>query len=145
MTIYDQKEIIENILIDLHITKRKITDNVKDLASYIDPEFYDTSYEDDKAISNRIQKRVNFFIDSIIEEMKNRLENSENINFKVSKDGLDDFEAIAYVYGSLNKKDETKKPLVFKKSHINSFIEDKNSFFIIVDLLKGSKLLQWKV
>ncbi len=142
MSIREQKVEIENILSNIYITKADILKNVSELTNYIDTEVFDISYEEDKNISDLIQKRVNYISNLVIDALKSTLKDSDLIEFKTSKIDFEVYEPICYIYGfkKLNEEDEYR----FKKLHVNSCIENENAFLIILDLVNGAKIVPWK-
>jgi hypothetical protein len=142
MTIYEQKDLIEDILKNIYKTKKDIIKNVCELVNYIDPEVFNIAYEEDKNIVKLIQKRVDYLSSLLIDNLKEKLKESETIDFKISKSNLAQNEPICYIYGF--KKVDDNEEFKFKSLHVNSYLENKNAFLIILDLINGYKLVPWK-
>jgi len=132
----EKKSEIESILKNIYDEKSKLIKKTDKLYSYIDPEFFDKSYEDDIKISNQIEKRVTIIKDLILTDIKKLNEEDEKIEFYSTKLTHEKYEPIIYLYGNL-----PEKKLKFKT--LPSYIEDENSFFIVIDFAKGFYLLPW--
>jgi hypothetical protein len=143
MTLFEQKNKIEQALKTCYEENEKIIYSVKDLCGYIDIEVYNEKNEEDLHVTNLIQKKINFFSKKVIEKIKESIENSENIEIKIDKDGIEKYEPIFYIYGSYI--DEEKEKFKFKKSHLNSFIDNEDAFLIIIDLQSNYKFVPWKI
>ena len=137
MNFKENKSYIETILKDTFKDKELFIIKTNELSSFIDPEFFDESYEDDILISNQIKKRV-FVITKIIEDkIKEKFEDEEKIlEFQKIKFEFKDYEPIIYIYG--HKKEQKNK---FKK--IPKEIKNSEEFFISLDFIKGFYLLPW--
>lgn len=143
MNFFEQKEQIEQALNLCYKEHNKILQSVKELFNYLDLEVYDNKNEEDLHVTNLLQKKVDFFSQKIIEKIQSSLQESENIKFQTSKDGLEIYDPTIYIYGSYICEDKEKYK--FKKFHINSYLNDENSFLIIVDLLGDYKIIPWKI
>lgn len=143
MNFLEQKNQIEQALQFCYQEQNKIVQSVQELFNYLDLEVYNVENEEDLHVTNLIQKKVDFFSQKIIEKIQNLLQESENIKFETSKDGLEIYEPIIYIYGSYIKEDKEKYK--FKKSYIHSYLNDVDSFLLVVDLMNGYKIIPWKI
>lgn len=136
MSFKDNKTEIETILKDIFKEKKEFIKKTNDLYSYIDPDFFDSTYEDDKVVSENIEKRVHVIKKIILEKVKKLEDNEIQIEYYSSKLMHENYEPILFLYTN-----ETEKKQNFKK--IPTQIDDKNNFFIIIDFINGFKLLPW--
>lgn len=143
MTLYEQKEQIEQIIQTLSISESNLILSIKSLVNYIDIEVYNENSEEDAKVCNLIQKKTDLFCKKLQEALKDIFEEGEEIEFKKSRNSLEKYEPIIYLFG-FKKEGETKNS-EFKKACLRGFVEDENSFLIIVDIFNGSKLIPWKI
>jgi|GEM_PF-5801759 hypothetical protein len=143
MTLFEQKDKIEQALKSCYKENEKIICSVKDLCEYIDIEVYNEKNEEDLHVINLIEKKIDFFSKKIIERIKESIQESENIEIQINKDGFEKYEPIFCIYGSYIN--EEKEKFKFKKSHLNNFIDNQDAFIIIVDLKNDYKFVPWKI
>jgi hypothetical protein len=133
----ENKTEIEKILKETFEQKKLSIIKTKELFSFIDPEFFDKSYEDDILVSNQIKKRVLLIVKLIESRIKEKFENEENlIEFQTIKFNFEDYEPIIYIYGY--KKEQKNKFKTLPKE-----IKSNEEFFISLDFIKGFYLLPW--
>lgn len=136
MNFKDKKSEIEDILKTVFQEKSELIKNTNSLYSYIDPEFFDNSYEDDIKVTKNIEKRLHVIKDLILSKI--RTLNEEEVELKLFSTKLthENYEPILYLYGSSLEKE-------IKFRAVPKVIDEKESFFIIIDFINGYKLLPW--
>ncbi|WP_024954458.1 hypothetical protein [Sulfurospirillum arcachonense] len=138
MNFKEKKSEIEDILKNIFKEKEILIMKTNELFSYIDPEFFDKSYEDDILICTQINKKLQFVSNLIQNRIKEYFDDEDDsIEFKSYKFDLEDYEPIVYLYGY--KKD---KKTNFKT--LPKVINDEENIFFIIDFIKGAKLLPWQ-
>ena len=137
MNFKEKKLEIETILETVFKEKEMFIVKTNELSSYIDPEFFDKSYEDDMLICKQIQKKLHVVSKLIENRIKDKFEDENNrIEFQSIKFGLEDYETIMYLYGY-------KKEKKYKFKTLPKSIKDGENFFIVIDFTKGALLLPW--
>ena len=136
MNFKEKKSEIESILKTIFIEKSKLITKVNNLYSYIDPEFFDKSYEDDEKVTNKIEKSLHVMKDLILSQIKTLNEKNEKLEFYSSKFTHENYEPILYLYGN-----SPEKKIKFKT--LPKTIKEEESFFIIIDFTNGFYLLPW--
>jgi len=132
----EKKTEIKNILEIIFEQKSEFIKNTNNLYSYIDPEFFDNSYEDDIKITKNIEKRVDIVKELILSKIK-ILDNKKNdLEFFTTKLTHENYEPIIYLYGNT-----LEKKIKFKT--LPKTITEEESFFIVIDFLNGFSLLPW--
>ena len=136
MNFKEKKIEIENILKDVFEKKSELIKKTVELYGYIDPEFFDKSYEDDIKVTNQIEKRVQVIKDLILTKVKTLNEEDEELEFYSSKLTLENYEPIIYLYGN-----SSDKKMKFKS--LPKALDEEENFFIVIDFTKGFYLLPW--
>lgn len=137
MNFKENKFEIENILKSIYKEKEMLIMKTNELSSYIDPEFFDKSYKDDILVCNQIEKKLHLIVDLIKKQIKDNFEKEDDLlEFQSFKFDLEDYEPIIYLYGYKNEK----KP---KFKSLPKVVNDEESIFIVIDFIKGAKLLPW--
>lgn len=137
MNFKENKLKIETILSEIYQEKNSLIIKTNDLFSFIDPEFFDESYEEDMLVSNQIKKRTLVIANLVTTRIKQELEEKEDfITFETMKFDFQNYEPIIYIYGYISdKKSKFKKP--------PKDIKNNEEFFISLDFIKGFQLLPW--
>ena len=136
MNFKEKKIEIENILKNIFEEKAELIKNTNSLYSYIDPEFFDKSYEEDIKITKNIEKRLFLVKNLILTKIKDLNVKEEELEFFTTKLTHETYEPILYLYGnSLEKK--------IKFKTVPKTINNEESFFIIIDFINSYKLLPW--
>jgi hypothetical protein len=134
---FKEKKIeIDNILKIVFTEKYKLITKTNGLYSYIDPEFFDKSYEDDIKVTNKIEKSLHVVKDLILSKIKVLNKENEKLEFYSSKFTHENYEPILYLYGN-----SPEKKIKFKT--VPKTIKEEESFFIIIDFTNGFYLLPW--
>lgn len=137
MNFKENKLEIETILKDTFKEKELFIMKTNELFSFIDPEFFDKSYEDDILVSNQIKKRTLVIAKLIETRIKEKLEDEDNfIDFKTIKFNFEDYDPIIFLHGY--KKEQNSKFKTLPKE-----IKNSEEFFISLDFIKGFHLLPW--
>ena len=137
MNFQEKKSEIETILKEIFKEKELFIMKTNELFSFIDPEFFDKSYEDDILVSDQIKKRVLVIAKLLESKIKEKIEHEENlISFQIMKFNFEDYEPIIYIYGH-NKKENVKFKSLPKE------IKSNEEIFITLDFIKGFYLLPW--
>ncbi len=136
MNFKEKKSEIESILKTIFTEKSKLITKVNNLYSYIDPEFFDKSYEDDEKVTNKIEKSLHVVKNLILSQIKTLNEENEKLEFYSSKFTHENYEPILYLYGN-----SPEKKIKFKT--LPKTIKGEESFFIIIDFTNGFYLLPW--
>ena len=137
MNFKENKSEIEAILKNTFKEKELFIMKTNDLFSFIDPEFFDESYEDDILVSNQIKKRLLVISKLIESRIKEKFEDEENfIEFQTNKFNFEEYEPIIFIYGY--KKEQKSKYKIIPKE-----IKNNEEFFITLDFIKGFYLLPW--
>ncbi len=136
MNFKEKKIELENILKIVFQEKSELIKKTNELYSYIDPEFFDTSYEDDIKIAKQIEKRLHLIKDLILSKIKDISDKRENLEFYSTKLSHENYEPILYLYGNIPGKKIKFKTLPNK-------IQEEKSFFITIDFTNGFYLLPW--
>ena len=136
MNFKEKKIEIEDILKAVFLEKSKLIKNTNSLYSYIDPEFFDESYEDDIKVTNKIEKRLHVVKALILSKIKTLNKENEELEFYSSKFTHENYEPILYLYGN-----SPEKKIKFKT--LPKTIKEEDSFFIIIDFTNGFYLLPW--
>jgi hypothetical protein len=132
----EKKPEIEDILKIVFAEKCELITKANSLYSYIDPEFFDKSYEDDIKVTNKIEKSLHVVKDLILSQIKTLNEEDEELEFYSSKFTHENYEPILYLYGN-----SPEKKIKFKT--LPKTIKEEESFFIIIDFTNGFYLLPW--
>ncbi len=136
MNFKEKKIELESILKTIFTEKSKLITKANSLYSYIDPEFFDKSYEDDIKVSNKIEKSLHVVKDLILYKIKTLNKENKELEFYSSKFTHENYEPILYLYGN-----SPEKKIKFKT--VPKTIKEEESFFIIIDFTKGFYLLPW--
>lgn len=137
MNFKEKKVVIETILKETFKEKELFIMKTNELFSFIDPEFFDKSYEDDILVSNQIKKRTLVIAKLIETRIKEKFEDKENlIDFKTIKFNFEDYDPIIYIHGYKNEKNSKFKTPPKE-------IKNSEEFFISLDFIKGFYLLPW--
>lgn len=136
MNFKEKKIEIDNILKIVFTEKYKLITKTNNLYSYIDPEFFDKSYEDDIKVTNKIEKSLRVVKDLILSKIKVINKENEKLEFYSSKFTHENYEPILYLYGN-----SPEKKIKFKT--VPKTIKEEESFFIIIDFTNGFYLLPW--
>jgi len=119
---FKEKKIeIENILETISEEKSELIKNTNNLYSYIDPEFFDNSYEDDIKVTLQIEKRVLLVKDLILSKIKILNEKEDDLEFFTTKFTHENYEPIIYLYGNTPEKKIKFKTIPKTNSEEESF------------------------
>jgi hypothetical protein len=79
MTLYEQKEQIQQVIQTLSLSESNLILSIKSLVNYIDMEVYNENSEEDAKVCNLIQKKTDLFCKKLQEALKDIFEESEEI------------------------------------------------------------------
>ena len=136
MNFKEKKIELESILKTIFTEKSKLITKANSLYSYIDPEFFDNSYEDDIKVTSKIEKSLHVVKGLILSQIKTLNKENEELEFYSSKFTHENYEPILYLYGN-----SPEKKIKFKT--VPKTIKEEESFFIIIDFTNGFYLLPW--
>jgi len=98
---FKEKKIeLESILKTIFTEKSKLITKANSLYSYIDPEFFDNSYEDDIKVTSKIEKSLHVVKGLILSQIKTLNKENEELEFYSSKFTHENYEPILYLYGN---------------------------------------------
>lgn len=137
MNFKEKKIEIELILQKIFSEKQVLINKTNELFLFIDPEFYNKSYEDDILVTNQIKKRLLVITQLIEKNIRENFIDEENfVIFNTLKFNLEDYEPIIYLYAH-----STDQKTKFKS--LPKVINYNDELLISIDFIKGFSLLPW--